>query len=83
MDDHRRNKLRDEARKRALHLTLRMSPEGYFIANDAGHPFWHASDAGMPVVALARFIDKEKDPNYYVPAKNHPAGACLQPAGDQ
>ena len=38
-----------------------MSPAGYFIANDSNRPFWHASDAGLPVVALARYLDKEKD----------------------
>lgn len=53
---------RDEARKRAQHLTQRIAPRGYFIANDAGRPFWHASDAGLPVIALARYLDKETDP---------------------
>jgi len=52
---------RDEARKRAHNLTKRMTPEGYFISNDANRPYWHASDAGLPVVALARYLTKEKD----------------------
>jgi len=52
---------RDEARKRAQNLNKRMSPEGYFIANDANSPYWHASDAGLPVVALSRYLTKEKD----------------------
>jgi hypothetical protein len=53
---------RDEARKRAKNLAGRMSPEGYFIANDSNRPFWHASDAGLPVIALARYLEKEDDP---------------------
>jgi hypothetical protein len=53
---------RDEARKRADNLHKRMSPEGYFIANDANRPFWHAADAGMPIVALSRYLKKETDP---------------------
>ncbi len=53
---------RDEARKRAKNLAGRMTPQGYFIANDANRPFWHASDAGLPVIALARYLDKETDP---------------------
>jgi hypothetical protein len=53
---------REEARKRAKNLVGRMTPEGYFIANDANRPFWHASDAGLPVIALARYLDKEDDP---------------------
>ncbi len=52
---------RDEARKRAKNLAARMTPEGYFVANDSTRPFWHASDAGLPVVALARYLDKEHD----------------------
>ncbi|MHA4894223.1 ThuA domain-containing protein [Pedobacter sp. PWIIR3] len=52
----------DEARRRALSLVNRMSPAGYFFANDAGRPFWHGADAGMPVVALARYLDAENDP---------------------
>jgi len=52
---------RDEARKRAKNLNKRMSPAGYFIADDGDRPFWHAADAGLPVVALCRYLDKEKD----------------------
>lgn len=50
-----------EARRRAESLEKRMSPTGYFYANDSGRPYWHASDAGMPVVALSRYLSKEKD----------------------
>ncbi len=53
---------RDEARKRAQNLDKRMGPDGYFIANDANRPYWHASDAGLPVVALSRYLTKEKNP---------------------
>jgi Glycosyl hydrolase family 9/Cellulase N-terminal ig-like domain len=52
---------RDEARKRAANITKRMSDAGFFMANDSGRPFWHASDAGMPVVALSRYLTIEKD----------------------
>jgi hypothetical protein len=52
---------RDEARKRAENLNKRMTADGYFISNDANRPFWHASDAGLPVVALSRYLTKEKD----------------------
>ena len=53
---------RTAARQRARNLAGRMTPAGYFIANDANRPFWHASDAGLPVIALARYLDKETDP---------------------
>jgi hypothetical protein len=52
---------RDAARRRAKNLAGRISPEGYFIANDSNRPFWHASDAGLPVIALVRYLDKEAD----------------------
>lgn len=52
---------RDQARKYAQNLTKRMTNDGYFIANDSNRPYWHASDAGMPVVALARYLKKEAD----------------------
>ncbi|WP_184549177.1 glycoside hydrolase family 9 protein [Mucilaginibacter sp. FT3.2] len=51
----------NEARKRAHNIENRMSTEGYFYANDNGRPYWHASDAGMPVVALSRYLSKEKN----------------------
>ncbi|MDB5140770.1 MAG: hypothetical protein JWR12_2686 [Mucilaginibacter sp.] len=52
---------KDEARKRAQNLSKRMTTEGYFIANDSNRPYWHASDAGLPIVALSRYLTKEKD----------------------
>ncbi len=52
---------RDAARQRAKNLAARMSTAGYFIANDSNRPFWHASDAGLPVIALVRYLDKETD----------------------
>ncbi|MDB4904127.1 MAG: hypothetical protein JWQ63_3408 [Mucilaginibacter sp.] len=52
---------RDEARKRAQNLNKRMTAEGYFISNDGNRPYWHAADAGLPIVALSRYLAKEKD----------------------
>lgn len=60
----------DEARKRAGKLFHRLAPGGYFIADDGNRPFWHASDAGLPVVALSRYLNKEADPAYRNAALN-------------
>ena len=49
------------ARARAKSLIARLGTDGYFIADGASRPFWHASDAGLPVVALARFVEVESD----------------------
>ena len=52
----------DVARKRAEHLAGRLSNDGYFWSdNDKKRPFWHASDAGLPLVALVRYLELEKD----------------------
>jgi len=50
-----------QARARAHNIEKRLSPGGYFYANDSGRPYWHASDAGMPIVALSRYLTKEKN----------------------
>lgn len=55
---------RDEARKRARNLAGRITPQGYFLANDSNRPFWHAADAGLPIIALARYLDKETEFEY-------------------
>jgi hypothetical protein len=52
----------DQARMRAGNLAARLTTAGYFRADDGRRPFWHASDAGLPVVALIRYLDKETDP---------------------
>jgi hypothetical protein len=57
------------ARARASSLSGRLGTEGYFIADGASRPFWHASDAGLPVVALARYVQVETDVNKRGPAK--------------
>lgn len=54
----------NEARKRAHNLSARLSKAGYFIADDGNRPYWHASDAGLPIIALARYLKKESDPVY-------------------
>jgi hypothetical protein len=53
---------RDEARKRMRSLAGRITPDGYFRSGEGKRPFWHAADAGLPVVALVRYLDKETDP---------------------
>jgi hypothetical protein len=51
-----------EARKRAHHLAMRLSKAGYFIADNGSRPYWHASDAGLPIIALVRYLKIENDP---------------------
>jgi hypothetical protein len=51
----------EAARRRATSLVARLAPDGYFVADGASRPFWHASDAGLPVVALVRYLQVEAD----------------------
>ncbi|MCQ2055125.1 MAG: glycoside hydrolase family 9 protein [Fibrobacter sp.] len=53
------------ARERAAHLAGRVSTDGYFWSDDAKtRPFWHASDAGLPLVALVRYMELETEPEF-------------------
>jgi len=53
---------RNEARKRAQKLGKRLSEEGFFWSDDEmTRPFWHASDAGLPLLSLIRYLDIESD----------------------
>lgn len=49
-----------DARARAISLVSRLHTEGYFYSDNAKtRPFWHASDAGLPLVALTRYLEVE------------------------
>ncbi len=53
------------ARTRAIHLIGRLSEDGYFWSDDAKtRPFWHASDAGLPLIALIRYAEVEANLDY-------------------
>ncbi|MDP5201976.1 glycoside hydrolase family 9 protein [Flavobacterium sp. DG2-3] len=52
---------KNEARKWAHKLEDRMTDKGWFRSNDGNRPFWHAADAGLPIVALTRYLEKETD----------------------
>lgn len=48
------------ARARAEHLAGRLADDGFFWSdNEKTRPFWHASDAGLPLIALVRYLEEE------------------------
>ena len=50
----------NDMEKRAANLAERISKDGYFWSDNAKtRPFWHASDAGLPLIALIRFLEAE------------------------
>jgi type 1 glutamine amidotransferase len=57
-----KNIYQKEARARAQKLAGRQSTEGFFWSNDEKtRPYWHASDAGLPLLSLIRYLDIETD----------------------
>lgn len=55
------NFYQNEARKWSHNLQNRMTEKGWFRSNDSNRPFWHAADAGLPIVALTRYLKKENE----------------------
>lgn len=49
------------ARSRAESLGKRLSAEGYFIADDGQRPYFHAVEAGLPIVSLLHYHAIESD----------------------
>ena len=73
-----------DARKRAQHLENRLSADGYFWSdNEKKRPFWHASDAGLPLVALVRYAEIESPISVYaeMPDFNLMDWACVDMLG--
>jgi len=52
------------ARKRASNLAARLTDEGWFISNDINNdnlrPFYHAAEAGFPILALSQYLTIEQ-----------------------
>jgi hypothetical protein len=46
---------------RAANLMARLTPKGYWRADDVDRPFFHPSDAGLPVVSLLSYADIAPD----------------------
>ena len=57
----RKDMYRDAADRRAAHLMARLTTEGafhdYWRADDGTRPFFHPSDAGLPVISLLRYAE--------------------------
>lgn len=64
----------EAARNRAANLAKRLTPEGWFISNDINsdnlRPFYHAAEAGFPILALSQYISIEQDVSKIEVSKN-------------
>ena len=65
-DATRKAAILQAARSRAESPTARLGKDenytGWWRADDGGRPFSHPVDAGLPVVALVRYLELEDDP---------------------
>ena len=51
----------EAARQRAHNLDQRMTPEGWFRSDSGTRPYYHAAEAGFPIVSLVQYLDIERD----------------------
>ncbi len=63
-----------EARKRAYNLNHKITDEGWFLSeskenNIIQRPFYHAAEAGFPIVALVQYLTIEKDQKHILDVK--------------
>jgi hypothetical protein len=59
----------EAARLRAMHLNQRMTPQGWFVSDAGSRPYYHAAEAGFPVISLAFYLDIETDAERRVAAR--------------
>lgn len=51
----------DDARARAASLMGRQQADGGFISDGGSRPYYHAAEAGLPVISLSAYVDIEPD----------------------
>ena len=65
----------EAARKRAENLNQRLTPEGWFRSDADARPYYHAAEAGFPVVSLVQYLDIERDATRAAAARKTIKGA--------
>ena len=51
----------DDARMRAISLIGRQQADGGFISDGGSRPYYHAAEAGLPVISLSAYVDIEPE----------------------
>ncbi|MEV6415269.1 glycoside hydrolase family 9 protein [Kribbella sp. NPDC051718] len=67
----------EAARRRATSLINRYQHGGWFRADEAGRPFFHAAEPGLPILALLRFAEVLADAPEARPARETAVRAML------
>ncbi|QQP97179.1 glycoside hydrolase family 9 protein [Lysobacter enzymogenes] len=52
----------DDARERAANLIARQQADGGFVSDGGRRPYYHAAEAGLPVISLSAYADIEPEP---------------------
>jgi Glycosyl hydrolase family 9/Cellulase N-terminal ig-like domain len=52
----------EAARQRAHNLNQRLTSDGWFRSDASTRPYYHAAEAGFPIVSLVQYLDIERDP---------------------
>jgi hypothetical protein len=63
------------ARLRADHLNARLTKDGWFVSDDGSRPYYHAVEAGFPIVSLVYYLGIESEPERARQAANTIRGA--------
>jgi hypothetical protein len=51
----------DDARERAASLIARQQADGGFVSDGGRRPYYHAAEAGLPVISLSAYVDIEPE----------------------
>ncbi len=51
----------EDARQRAASLMARQQADGGFISDGGSRPYFHAAEAGLPVISLSAYVDIEPE----------------------
>ena len=57
----KKSKYLKAARHRAHNLNSRMTAQGWFVSDDDQRPFYHGSEAGLPIIALVDYLAIERN----------------------
>jgi len=52
----------DDARERAASLIARQQADGGFVSDGGRRPYYHAAEAGLPVISLSAYAEIEPEP---------------------
>ena len=52
----------DDARERAARLIARQQADGGFVSDGGSRPYYHAAEAGLPVISLSAYAEIEPEP---------------------